>query len=289
MILFGAGGSLVEALQDRAIALPPLNQTLARRLMERTLIFSALSGRGRRAQSDLGALSQALVHFSHLAAEQRAIAEIDINPLVASEHGVLALDARIVLHRQSIEEAQLPSLAIRPYPAEYVEEGNLPRIGDVVIRPIRPEDEELLAAFHAGLSDRSVHQRYFGNIPLRSRIAHSRLARICFADYDREIALVAEHRLANVAPEIIAIARFIRTHGRRDAQFGLTVADAWQGRGLGTLLLGRLVEVARREKLSRLHGTVLAGNTAMLRVCDKVGFTLKPHPEDGEVAVEIQL
>ncbi len=285
VMLFGAGGSLVEVLDDRALALPPLNATLARRLMEQTRIHEALAGKGRRAGVDLARLEEILVHFSHLVAEQRWIAEIDVNPLLVSERGAIALDARVVLHPAPMAEADLPRLAIRPYPAEYVSEVRLTGIGRVRLRPIRPEDETLLVAFHGSLSDRTVHQRYFGNIPLDSRIAHSRLARICFSDYDREIVLVAER--TGKERGILAVGRINRLRGTSEAQFALLVGDPWQGRGLGKALLKALIEIGRREGLARISGTVLAGNATMQHVCREVGFRLRR--QDDEITAEIEL
>lgn len=287
VMLFGAGGSLVEVMRDRALALPPLNTTLARRLMEQTRIYEALAGKGRRTAADLAEVEDILVRFSHLVAEQRWIAEIDINPLLVSERGALALDARVVVHPASMVEADLPRLAIRPYPAEYVRAVRLAGIGRVTLRPIRPEDETLLAEFHRSLSERTVHLRYFGNIPLDSRIAHARLARVCFSDYDREIALVAERALKGRQREIIAVGRINRLRGTSEAQFALLVGDPWQGRGLGTAVMKALIDVGRREGLTRIVGSVLAANAAMQRVCRNVGFHLQRRDDEFAAAIDL--
>jgi len=284
VMVVGAGGSLVEVLGDRALALPPLNATLTRRLLEQTRIFEALAGKGRREPVDLARLEEILVHFSRLVVEQQAIAEIDVNPLLVSAKGAVALDARIVLHPPDIQDAALPRLAIRPYPTEYVRELRLPGLGAVTLRPIRPEDETALIAFHRSLSSRSVHERYFGNIPLDTRIAHPRLARICFSDYDREITLVAERRTNG---EVVAVGRINKVRGANEAEFALLVGDPWQGHGLGQVMLEDLISAGRREGLARIFGTVLAANTPMQRVCRKVGFRL--HREADEIAAEIVL
>ena len=194
VLLFGAGGQLVEVFNDRALALPPLNATLARRLMEQTRIFAALKGVRGRKSVDLAALDQLLVRFSQLVAEQRWIKEIDINPLVASPSGVIALDARMVLHSAEVSESELPALAIRPYPGQYITPCKLRDGTPVTLRPIRPEDEPLMIEFHRTLSEQSVHFRYFSLLKLDVRIAHERLTRICFNDYDREIALVVDYK-----------------------------------------------------------------------------------------------
>ena len=197
VLLFGMGGQLVEVFKDNSLALPPLNTTLARRMMERTKIYNALKGVRGRKPVDLAALEKLMVGFSQLVAEQRWIKEIDINPLFASGDDLVALDARVILHDPKTTEEQLPKLAIRPYPTQYVGAWKMKDGKKVTIRPIRPEDEPLMVKFHEGLSERSVYLRYFSPLKLQQRVAHSRLIRICFNDYDREIALVAEHKDGN--------------------------------------------------------------------------------------------
>lgn len=288
VLLFGAGGELVEVFQDRALALPPLNATLARRLMEGTRIFKALQGVRGRAPVDLAALCDLITRFSQLVVEFPRIAELDINPLLAGPEQLLALDARVVLHPANIPDDALPRPAIRPYPHAYVTRENLRDGTAITLRPIRAEDEPAMIEFHRHLSERSVYQRFFAAIPLAERAAHQRLARLCFADYDREITLVAEHT-AHGHREILAAGRLIKAHARPDAEFGLLVADAWQGRGLGTLLLGRLVEIARAEKLRTLSGVVLAANTRMLQLCHDLGFQVDNPPDSDERHVRLQL
>jgi acetyltransferase len=180
VLLFGAGGQLVEVFRDRALALPPLNTTLARRMMEQTRIFKALQGARGRKPADLAALEQLLVRFSRLVLELRAVREIDINPVLVSADGVVALDARVLVHDREISEDQLPRPAIRPYPSEQVASWALKDGTPVTIRPIRPEDEPLMVKFHRALSERSVYMRYFHLISLDYRVAHERLTRICF-------------------------------------------------------------------------------------------------------------
>src|SRR5262249_295327 len=153
--LFGSGGQLVEVYRDRALALPPLTATLARRLMERTRIYTALRGVRGRKPVDLTALEHLLVRFSQLVVEQRWIKECDINPLLVSTNRLVALDARFVLHEASTTEDQLPTTSIRPYPTQYVTSWALKDGSTVVIRPIRPEDEPLIVEFHRSLSERS--------------------------------------------------------------------------------------------------------------------------------------
>jgi acetyltransferase len=272
VLLFGSGGQLVEVFQDRSIGLPPLNTTLARRLMENTLIYKALKGvRGRRAV-DLEALEQLLVRLSQLVAEQREIKEIDINPLLVSGEKLLALDARVILRAE--QEPPVP-LAIRPYPSQYI----WPFRDGITIRPIRPEDEPLVLEFHRHVSDYSVYLRYFHPIQYSARTAHERLVRICFNDYDREIALVAERQ--DPEPQLLGISRLSKKHGLpQEAEFALLVADPYQRQGIGTELLTRLIQVARCEGIQRLAGEVLSENEGMRRLCRRLGFQLLPSPED---------
>ena len=284
VLLFGSGGQLVEVYKDRALGLPPLNATLARRLMERTAVFTALKGVRGRPPCDLKALEQLLVRFSQLIAEQPWIKEIDINPLLINHEQMLALDARVVVHDLSVTADQLPKLAIRPYPTQYVDTCQLRDGTAVTIRPIRPEDEPLLVQFHQTLSEQSVQFRYFHPIKLAARVEHERLIRVCFSDYDRELPLVAIKD-----GEVIGVGRLSKIPGHTDAEFGILVSDAYQHQGLGTELLGRIVKVARAEKVTRVTADILSDNTAMQKLSAKLGFTLTRNFEDGIVKAEIDL
>lgn len=290
VLLFGAGGIGVEIMQDRAIGLPPLNSTLARRLMEQTRIFAALKGiRGRR-PVDLPALENVLVRFSQLVAEQRWIKEIDVNPLFASADQIVALDARVILHDSSLPADRLPGLAIRPYPHQYTISATLADGTPVLVRPIRPEDEPMMVDFHGTLSDESVYYRYFTALSLQQRTNHTRLSRLCFIDYDREIALVAvrDDPLTGRAA-IIGVGRLCKSHGRNEAEFAVVVSDDWQGRGLGALLLKRLVEIGREERLARITGTVLSENHAMRHVCERAGFKIRHRTGEAEFEAALTL
>jgi acetyltransferase len=203
VLLFGSGGSLVEVYRDRALALPPLTTTLARRMMERTRIFEALGGVRGKAAVDTGSLEKLLVRFSQLVVEQPWIKELDINPLLASSERLVALDARVVLHDPETREEDLPSTAIRPYPTQYVSHEELRDGTSVTIRPIRPEDEPLMVKFHETLSEESVYMRYFHMMNLDQRTTHERLTRICFIDYDREMALGRNEGLERITAEIL--------------------------------------------------------------------------------------
>jgi acetyltransferase len=287
VILFGLGGQLVEVFRDRALALPPLNTTLARRLMEQTRIYTALKGVRGRQSVDLAALEELLVRFSQLVVEQPWIKELDINPLLASSERLIALDARVVLHPAETPEEQLPRPCIRPYPVQYASSWKLRDGTEVVIRPIRPEDEPLLVKFHESLSEQTVYLRYFQALKLSQRVAHERLSRMCFIDYSRELALVAEHRDAQGRPEIIAVGRLTRLPSGT-AEFALLVADRYQRHGLGSELLSRLLSYARDERLREVHGHILRDNTGMQHVVKKLGFHLRAE-EGGELKAVLRL
>jgi acetyltransferase len=290
VLLFGAGGQLVEVFKDRALGLPPLNATLARRMMERTRIYEALKGVRGRAPVDLAALEQLLTRFSQLVVEQPWIAELDINPLLASPERLLALDARVLLHGKNVAEEQLPKTAIRPYPTQYVSQWKLRDGTAVTLRPIRPEDEPMMVKFHEALSEQSVYYRYFSQLRLPQRIAHERLVRICFNDYDREIALVVDHQdPKNGAHEILGVGRLSKMHFNKDGEFALLVKDQRHNRGIGAHLLKMLIQIGRNEKLERLVGYILPENKAMLHVCRKAGFELSSEPDAGEVFSQIKL
>jgi acetyltransferase len=282
VLLFGAGGQLVEVFRDRALALPPLNRTLARRLMEQTKIFRALQGVRGQAPVPLDALEDLLVRFSDLVIEHPSIRELDVNPLLVSSEGMLALDARVVLHPAATRPDDLPRPAIRPYPAQYAKPHRLSDGTELLIRPIRPEDEGMLVAFHRTLGEGTVRQRYFAPVALDQRTTHERLIRVCFSDYDRDIALVAEHRRAGGEAEIVAVGRLARRTAHGHSEFAVLVRDDWQSRGLGTELLRRIVDVGRRERVSSITATMLPDNTAMMHIASRLGFTIRCQPGDDE-------
>jgi len=290
VLLFGSGGQLVEVYRDCALGLPPLTTTLARQMIEQTRVSTALSGVRGRMPIDLDALEQLLVRFSYLVAEQRLIKEIDINPLLASPERLLALDARVVLHRPEVSEDKLPKLAIRPYPLQYVQPWILKDGAPVTLRPIRPEDELLIVNFHKTLSDRSVYLRWLHMLGLSQRVAHERLIGVCFIDYDREIALVADyHNPQTGQNEIIGVGRLVKLRGTNEAEFALLTSDQFQGQGLGSELLRRLIQFGRDEKLQLIIGDILLENRSMQQICKKLGFRLQYSLEDHLKPAELEL
>ncbi len=287
VLLFGSGGQLVEVYKDRALALPPLNTTLAKRMMERTRIYTALKGVRGRKGVDLNALEQLLVRFGYLVVDNPRIKEIDINPLFASAETLVALVARVVLHEAKLAEADLPRASIRPYPFHYEGSWKLKSGRRLTIRPILFQDEPMMIKFHESLSEQSVYFRYFQTLKFSQRVTHERLMRRCFIDYDREMALVAEGKNEKGEREILGVGRLVKLHGRPDAEFAILVSDGVQRQGLGTELMKRILGIARDEKVKRLVADILPENRGMQRICEKLGFKLDGKP--GEPALKASL
>jgi acetyltransferase len=289
VLLFGLGGQLVEVFKDRALGLPPLTTTLARRMMEQTRIYKALQGVRGRDPVDIVALERLLVRFSQLITEQRWIKDLDINPLMASPEHLLALDARVLLYDKNVSKEQLPKLAIRAYPIRYVGTLTTKDQKQVTIRPILPEDEAMLVKFHATLSDRSVFLRYLQPMVLQERTVHDRLSRICHCDYDREIALVAEGKDAHDESVIMGVVRLSKLHGTTEASLSILISDLYQGMGLGGEMLRRILEVAKDERLTGLNAVLTDDNQVMRHIFEKLGFVVEPSGTEKLLTAKLTL
>ncbi len=296
VILFGAGGVLVEVLQDRALGLPPLNRTLARRLMERTRIYPALQGVRGQKPVDLEALETMLARFSLLLTDfVEDIQEVDMNPVLAAPGRVVALDARVLLTpaapSQPSPEAGgglgggRPRLAIHPYPNQYTAPFRLRDGSEVAVRAIGPEDEPLIVEMHAHHSEHTIRMRYFSLVKTLSRDS---LIRLCHLDYDREMALVAVRR-DDGGSHMLGVSRYYLNPETGEAEFALVVGDAHQRKGLGRHLLQRLIEIARERGVRRLTGLVLRENDPMLRLTSSLGFGPAGTVDDGVVRVTLDL
>ncbi|MEN9654591.1 MAG: hypothetical protein RL235_703 [Chlamydiota bacterium] len=268
VILFGSGGQLVEVYKDSALAIPPLTTTLAYRLMEQTKIYEALKGVRGQAPIDIDALAQILFQFSRMVVENEWIEECDINPLLVSAEGMIALDARIIAIDP--QHKRVP-LAIRPYPQQYETQGSLPDGTKVAFRPLRPEDEPLLIQFHKDLSQETVRLRYLKVLHYEERIAHERLQRICFTDYDREIAIAA----IGDGDEILGIIRLTKIAGAKEATFGMTIKDSYQRKGIGTRLMEMAIRIASQENIAEIKAHMLGENHGMQALCKQFGFELR--------------
>lgn len=292
IIFFGNGGKSLQYYQDRAVALPPLNATLARRAIEQTTIYKNLVNTDDLHEPTMVLLEQSMVRFSQLIIEQPLIKEIYLNPIsVSRTEGVSILDAVMILQPTELKEDELIRLAIRPYPSEYEEKWILPKSNqEVLIRPIRPEDEPSMAEFHKNLSPQSVYFRFFHAVSLDQRASHERLSRICFADYDRQITLIIEkEKEESNRNEIIGAIRIIKVHGTKQAEFGMTIVDGYQGEGLGSELLKRAIEVCRSEGIELLTADILSENKAMRRICEKLGFIMEYNSDEGTVQASLYI
>ncbi|HEY7308618.1 MAG TPA: bifunctional acetate--CoA ligase family protein/GNAT family N-acetyltransferase [Gemmataceae bacterium] len=282
VILFGAGGILVEVFKDRALGLPPLNRTLARRLMERTKIYEALQGVRGQKPVNLEVLETLLARFSLLLVDFPDILEIDLNPVLASPERIVTLDARLLLRPAGEPDAPL---AIQPYPNQYAAPFRLRDGREVLVRPIRPEDEPLIIALHAGLSEHTIRMRFFSMVKTLSRDS---LIRLCHLDYNREMALIAVLREGD-QPRLLGVSRYYLNPETGTAEFALVVSDAYQRQGVGRHLLQRLLDIARERGVKKLVGQVLAENGPMLHLLQSLGFSPPVPFEDHVVRVELDL
>lgn len=282
VLLFGAGGVLAEVLQDQALALPPLNRTLARRLIERTRISQALKGVRGLMPVDSEALETLLVHFSQLIVDFPEIQEIEINPLLATPDRLLVLDARLLL---SPPDTPPPRLAIPPYPNQYTSSFKLRNGFSVTIRAIRPEDESLIVQLHASHSEQTIRMRFFSLVKTLSRES---LIRLCHLDYDREMALAAVSGIGEEV-QLLGVSRYYLNPATGSAEFALVVRDAFQRQGLGRHLLQRLIDIARERGVKELFGLILSENQPMLELTSSLGFSKPVFVENGVVRVTLSL
>ncbi len=282
VILFGAGGIYVEVMKDRALGLPPLNSTHALRMMHKTKIINALSDfRGKKAVP-LEKVADCIVKFSELIVDHPEIIESDMNPLIASSEGIIALDARFVLAPEK-EIGKLPQPACRPYPIEYVRREIIKDNEQILLRPMRAEDEPLIIEFHKELSERSVRQRFFEFVSFDARVSHERLVRICNTDFDREIALVAEvtDSQDETMKRIGGVVRLVKEPGILKWNLKLIVIDRYQGKGLGKALMKHAFDVIQKEGVSgEILAYVLEENGGMITILKRYGFELKSQKAD---------
>jgi acetyltransferase len=280
VVLFGQGGTAVEVIGDRAVALPPLNLLLARELVGRTRVARLLAGYRNRPAADLGAIELALVQISQLLIDVPEVVELDVNPLLADGDGVLALDARIRVSA----DVEHDRLAIRPYPQELEETIELRNGLRLRVRPIRPEDEPAHQAFLHRLSPTDVHFRFFN---LVREMAHTQMARYTQIDYEREMAFVAVDPGTD-PPATVGVVRGVFTSDGREAEFAIIVQSDLKEQGLGRTLLEKLVRYCRERGTREVVGQVLPDNQAMLSLARRMGFESRPLPE-GVVEVRLRL
>ena len=285
VITFGAGGTMVELINDRAIELPPLNQFLAHRLIERSRVAELLGEWRGAPAANLVALEQVLLRVSEMVCELPQLREMDINPIIVDEQGAIAVDARIVIDHAPSTQGSYNHLAILPYPTSQEREWPMKGGGLYTIRPIQPDDADMLQAFVRGMSEESRYFRFVSTMPeLPARM----LARYTLIDYDREMALVAVLKERHAQDDgsfadserLIGVSRYITNPDQTSCEFSLAVADDFKGQGLGSRLMLSIIDIARSKGLAEIDGLILANNQNMLRLMKSLGFTIGPFPED---------
>ncbi len=284
IILFGRGGTAVEVIADRAVALPPLNMSLARYLISRTRVFKLLKGYRDRPAVDFDAICLTLMQLSQLIIDRPEIVELDINPLFADDQGVLALDARVRV--TPAETTGSERLAIRPYPRELEETIKLPSGREVFVRPIRPEDQPAHKAFIEQITPEDFRFRQIG---VTRDIPPSEMARLVQIDYDREMAFIATAANEQGGLETLAVVRTVTSPDNTKADFAIMVRSDLKRTGLGTALMNKMIGYCRSRGTGAIVGLVLADNQAMLDLTRKFGFETRTLPESGRCEIKFRL
>jgi acetyltransferase len=294
VITFGAGGTMIELINDRAMELPPLNQFLARRLIERSRVSETLGEWRGASAANMESLEQVLLRVSEMVCELPQLREMDINPIIVDASGSLAVDARIVIDSAPLTARHYNHLAILPYPTQHEQVWPLRGGGEYTVRPVHPDDASMLQDFVRRLSPES---RYFRFVSSMQELPATMLARFTLIDYDREMALVAicnESRVAEdgqttEVPRVVGVSRYITNPDRASCEFSLVVADDFKGQGLGSRLMLSIMDFAREKGLTEIEGLVLANNPNMLKLMKGLGFSIKSFPEDADFKLVTQM
>jgi acetyltransferase len=290
VITFGAGGTMIELINDRAMELPPLNQFLANRMIERARVAEMLGEWRGAPAADHAALERVLLRVSEMVCALPQLREMDINPIIVDEDGAVAVDARIVVDNATQAPGTYGHLAILPYPAGQDREWPLKGGGLYTIRPIHPDDAEMLQGLVRGLSQESRYFRFASSLP---ELPTKMLARFTLIDYDREMALVAvvreRHQEADGSTgeteRIIGVSRVVTNPDGTSCEFALLVSDDFTGQGLGSRLMLSIMEAARSKGLAEVMGLILTHNSGMLRLMTSLGFTIAAYPEDPDFRI----
>ena len=283
VIMVGMGGTAAEVFRDRALALPPLNESLARRALESLKSWPLLKGYRGRPGANIDRLIEILMRFSYLVADYPEIKELDVNPLLVTPDDVIVLDARVIVDRELMVHTVRPysHLAIRPYPDEFVTERKLKDETPVTLRPIKPEDEPMWHELLAGCSTQSLWFRFSY---LFKQTTHEMATRYCFIDYDREIGIVAEVE-ENGQRKLIAVGRLVADVNHETAEYAVIVVDRWHGHGLGGLLTDYCLEVAQRWGVKKVVAETSKDNARMLATFRDRGFAMNEEQEQDVVLV----
>lgn len=267
---------MVEVIDDQAVALPPLNRYIARRVIERTRVSRLLGAFRDKPPVDMTELENILLRVSEMACELPHIVELDINPLIVDEQGALAVDARMTVSYPDPGGGRYGHMAIHPYPADLVRHEQLPDGSDVTIRPIRPEDARIEDDFVRKLSPES---KYFRFMRALHELTPEMLVRFTQIDYDLEMALIAT--VEEMDREIeVGVARYAINPDGDSCEFAIVIADDWHHKGLGIRLMKPLMDAARNRGLKVIEGEALSGNSQMLALADSLGFSIRNTPDD---------
>jgi acetyltransferase len=278
---------MIELINDRTMELPPLNQFLARRLIERSRVAETMGAWRGASAVNMDALEQILLRVSEMVCELPQLREMDINPIIVDEMGAIAVDARIVVDNAAPSVRHYNHLAILPYPSQHEQLCPMAGGGEYIVRPVHPDDAVMLQAFVRSLSPES---RYFRFVSSMQELPATMLSRFTLIDYDREMALVAVHTDISTDAQgqtiettrMVGVSRYITNPDRATCEFSLVVADDFKGRGLGSRLMLSIMDFAREKGLTDIEGLVLANNPNMLKLMKSLGFAIKPFPEDAD-------
>ncbi len=280
VIVFGQGGTAVEVINDTALALPPLDLMLARNLIARTRVSRILKAYRNVPAADEQAISLLLVKLSQLAADFSEIREIDLNPVLADETGVIAVDARVsIAPAEPRRRGPAGRFAIRPYPKAWERRLSLPDDRKLLVRPVRPEDEALYPPFFAAVTQQDLRLRFFA--PLKE-FSHAFIARFTQIDYARAMAFIA---IDEATGQMLGVVRIYADPNFETAEYAILVRSDLKGHGLGWMLMELIIKYARAEGLSSVRGQVLRENTTMLEMCRKLGFRISSDPQDPSIIV----
>ncbi|MDA2920806.1 bifunctional acetate--CoA ligase family protein/GNAT family N-acetyltransferase [Desulfobacterota bacterium AH_259_B03_O07] len=275
VILFGMGGIMTEVIGDKAIGIPPLNSTLAKRLMEETKVYKLISGFRNRPPVNLDLLEEILLRLSHLVTDFPEITEIDINPLYVNENSIFALDARVIIKPSNIRSPE--HMVICPYPHRYETHWKTKDEIPILFRPIKPEDEGMMLELFNTFSKRTIQFRFF---ELLKSMPHEQIVRYTQIDYDRDMAIVAVDE-GSETERILGVGRLSYHPNLEASELSVVVGDHWQGKGLGKKLLLFCIEIAKEKGVSKLWGDIMAENEGMIRLCKKLGFKINRMYDEG--------
>jgi acetyltransferase len=280
VIVFGRGGTAVEVINDKALALPPLDLELARDLIARTRVSRILKSYRDVPAADESAVALVLVKLAQMVADFPEVREIDLNPLLADENGIIAVDARVAIAPLERDRQRLsghPRFAIRPYPKEWERRAAIQDGTTVLIRPVRPEDEPLYEPFFAAVTEHDLRLRFFAPV---KEFSHAFIARLTQLDYGRSMAFMA---LAEDSGSMLGVVHLHADANYQTAEYAILVRSDLKGRGLGWLLMRTMIEYARGEGLQVVEGQVLRENMTMINMCRDLNFEVRPSPEDHDI------